>query len=75
MVGQQGEALVTSQSQHLVKLSGAETGGSRDLQRAQELVSLHYDVKVKYRETGPDAEFVRAGRNVDTVVAALNRVQ
>ena len=44
-----------------------------DLQRADELVSLHYDVKVKYLGSGPDPELVQAGRDVDKVLGALKR--
>lgn len=47
----------------------------QDLQRADELVSLHYDVKLKYIDSGPDPELVKARRDVDNVVAALNRSQ
>jgi hypothetical protein len=43
------------------------------LQRAAELVSLHYDVKVRYLQTGPDRELVRAARDVDRVLDALGR--
>ncbi|OAP56795.1 hypothetical protein AYL99_08907 [Fonsecaea erecta] len=45
----------------------------QDLQRANELVSLHYDVKLKYIETGPDPELVHAGKGVDCVIAALSK--
>ncbi|KIW71445.1 hypothetical protein PV04_03613 [Phialophora macrospora] len=53
--------------------SGSDTGRDKDLQRVNELVSLHYDVKLKYLETGPDPELERAGRDVDEVLAALSR--
>ena len=55
--------------------SGTHAQRDEDLQRAQELVSLHYDVKLKYLETGPDPELVKAGKDVDEVVAALSRSQ
>ncbi|KIW75574.1 hypothetical protein Z517_10316 [Fonsecaea pedrosoi CBS 271.37] len=45
----------------------------KDLHRADELVSLYYDVKVKFTERGPDPDFVQAGREVDQVLAALSR--
>ncbi|KIW26818.1 uncharacterized protein PV07_06622 [Cladophialophora immunda] len=45
---------------------------NQDLQRANELVSLHYNVKLKYLETGPDPELVQAGEDVDQVIAALS---
>ncbi|OAL37732.1 hypothetical protein AYO20_02909 [Fonsecaea nubica] len=45
----------------------------QDLHRADELVSLYYDVKVKFTERGPDPDFVQAGREVDQVLADLSR--
>ncbi|KAH0846817.1 hypothetical protein FOPE_12643 [Fonsecaea pedrosoi] len=45
----------------------------QDLHRADELVSLYYDVKVKFTERGPDPDFVQAAREVDQVLAALSR--
>ncbi|EXJ63530.1 uncharacterized protein A1O5_11291 [Cladophialophora psammophila CBS 110553] len=45
----------------------------QDLQRANELVSLYYDVKLKYLETGPDPDLVQAGKHVDQIIAALSR--
>jgi len=45
-----------------------------DLQRANELVSLHYDVKMKYLESGLDPELVQAGKEVDEVISALSRL-
>ncbi|KAK4940100.1 hypothetical protein LTR10_019729 [Elasticomyces elasticus] len=44
-----------------------------DLQRANELVSLHYDVKVKYLQEGPDPELLQARKDVEGVVYALDR--
>jgi len=43
-----------------------------DLQRADELVSLHQDVKLKHIENGPDAELLEARRAVSRVLASLN---
>ncbi|EXJ62969.1 hypothetical protein A1O7_03413 [Cladophialophora yegresii CBS 114405] len=52
--------------------SGRDTrGDDQDLQRANELLSLHYGVKLKYLETGPDPELEQAGRAVDEVLASL----
>lgn len=42
-----------------------------ELHRAQELVSLHYDVKVSHLRSGLDPELVQARRRVDDIVAAL----
>jgi hypothetical protein len=50
-----------------------ETTLDIDLQRADELVFLHYEVKVKHLESGPDPELVQAGRDVDQVVFRLNQ--
>ncbi|KAI1617813.1 hypothetical protein EDD37DRAFT_240215 [Exophiala viscosa] len=44
-----------------------------DLQRANELVSLHYDVKVKYLQNGPDPELLQARKEVAEVLYALDR--
>lgn len=44
-----------------------------DLQRANELVSLHYDVKMKYLQNGPDPEFIKARKDVEGVLYDLNR--
>lgn len=43
-----------------------------DLQRADELVSLHQNVKLKHIESGPDAELSEARRAVSRVLASLN---
>lgn len=42
-----------------------------DLQRAQELVSLHYNVKVNHLRSGLDPETIEARRRVDEVMAVL----
>ncbi|EXJ80191.1 hypothetical protein A1O1_08333, partial [Capronia coronata CBS 617.96] len=52
--------------------SPTQTSPDADLQHANELVSLHYDLKVKYLEMGPDPELVQAERQVDQVISALN---
>ncbi len=57
------------------QMSGMDLQRDLDLQRADELVSLHYDVKLKYSEIGTDQELEKAGRDVDNVAAALNRSQ
>lgn len=46
-----------------------------ELQRANELVSLHYDVKLKYLETGPDAELEKAAQDVEKVLRDLSRLK
>ncbi|OAL19807.1 hypothetical protein AYO22_09334 [Fonsecaea multimorphosa] len=58
---------------HSMQPPPPEYQNDHDLQRANELVSLHYDVKLNYMETGPDAELVQAGKDVDQVLAALSR--
>jgi heptaprenylglyceryl phosphate synthase len=51
------------------------TAGETDseLQRADELVSLHYDVKLKYLETGSDAELEKAAEDVEKVLRDIRR--
>ncbi|KAG9777503.1 hypothetical protein ABEF93_000707 [Exophiala dermatitidis] len=44
-----------------------------DLQYANELVSLHYDVKVNYLQRGADPDLIQAEKNVEQVLSALNR--
>ena len=58
-----------------IKASGSESQRDQILQRANEFVSLHYDVKLRHLETGPDPELVKAGRDVNEVIAALNKSQ
>lgn len=48
---------------------------SSDVRRANELISLHYNVKVKYLKSGLDSELVQARRDVDRVVAILQKGQ
>lgn len=43
-----------------------------DLQKAQELVSLHYDVKVRISESGLDPELLDSRRRVNQVLADLD---
>jgi len=43
-----------------------------DLQRAEELVSLHQNVKMKHIVNGPDADLAEARRAVSRVLASLN---
>jgi hypothetical protein len=42
-----------------------------DLQRANDLISLHYGVKVKYMENGLDPELLQARREVANVLSQL----
>lgn len=44
-----------------------------DLQRADELMSLHQTVKMKHLDSGPDAELLEARRAVGRVLASLDR--
>ena len=53
--------------------SSTAADSDQDLQRANELVSLHYDVKVKYLQNGPDPELLRARKEVEGVIYALGR--
>jgi len=50
----------------------AEKSVDSDLQRADELVSLHLNVKLKHIESGPDAELLEARQAVSRVLASLN---
>ncbi|KIV90898.1 hypothetical protein PV10_05502 [Exophiala mesophila] len=43
-----------------------------DLQKAQELVSLHYDIKVGISESGLDPELLESRRRVHQVLADLD---
>lgn len=43
-----------------------------DLYRAQELVSLHQNIKARYSNSGLDAELLDSRKNVKQVLAALN---
>ncbi len=43
-----------------------------DLQRADELVSLHQNVKLKRIQSGPDAELLEARQAVKTILTALS---
>ncbi|KEF61811.1 uncharacterized protein A1O9_03381, partial [Exophiala aquamarina CBS 119918] len=62
---QKSEAKAPSQS------GSAPQDDDPDLQRAQELVSLHYAVKVNHLRSGLDPELVEARRRVHEIVAAL----
>lgn len=42
-----------------------------DMQRADELVSLHYNVKVHHLNSGLDPEILEARRRVEEVINAL----
>jgi hypothetical protein len=43
-----------------------------DLQRAKDLLELHYGVKVKYQEEGLDGELQRAREDVERVSRELS---
>jgi hypothetical protein len=43
-----------------------------DLQRAKDLVELHYRVKLKYQEEGLDLELEKARSSVDSVYSQLS---
>ncbi|KAK5064927.1 hypothetical protein LTR84_000761 [Exophiala bonariae] len=59
-------------SVHTDQKSSATSDIDRDLQRAEELVLLHYDVKVKHLKSGLGPEIIEARRRVDEVMAALS---
>lgn len=46
---------------------------SPDLQRAKDLVELHYRVKLKYQEEGLDLELQQAREDVNKVYKNLSR--
>lgn len=62
-----------TQPQQTQPSSSAAVGSDPDLRRAEELVSLHYNVKIKYRDTGRDPELVRAGDEVERVLYEMAR--
>lgn len=45
----------------------------KDLQRADELVSLHQNVKLKHIQDGQDQELLRGRQAVQAVLASLTR--
>ena len=51
--------------------SDAKSTSDPDLQRANDLVSLHYAVKVKHQESGLDEDFLQARRDVSRVISWL----
>jgi hypothetical protein len=51
--------------------SHSETDDDPDIKRAKELVALHYDVKVKYMESGLDRELLQARNDVADVLDSL----
>lgn len=53
--------------------SGKNEDVDNELQRAEELVSLHQNVKLKHLETGPDAELLEAKQAVSRVLESLNQ--
>jgi hypothetical protein len=46
-----------------------------DLQRARDLVTYHYSVKVAHQENGLDVELVQARKEVDAVLGQLDEEQ
>ena len=53
------------------KQSGNEKSIDSDLHRAEELISLHQNVKLKHIQSGPDAELLEARQAVSRVLASL----
>lgn len=49
----------------------AKSESDPDMQRADELVSLHYNVKVHHLNSGLDPEILEARRRVEEVINAL----
>lgn len=54
-------------------LQDATKTTDQDLQRADELVSLHQNVKLKHIQTGQDQELLQARQVVQSVLASLAR--
>lgn len=52
---------------------GSSTTTDEDLRRADELVSLHQNVKLKHMQAGPDRELLQARQAVQAVLASLAR--
>jgi hypothetical protein len=52
--------------------SNSASAQDPDIQRANELVSLHYAVKVKHRQSGLDEELLWAREKVNDVLRALS---
>lgn len=51
----------------------SSTTTDEDLRRADELVSLHQNVKLKHIQAGPDRELLQARQAVQAVLASLAR--
>lgn len=49
------------------------TNADEDLRRADELVSLHQNVKLKHIQAGPDRELLQARQVVQAVLTSLAR--
>ena len=60
-----------SQAQLQSELDAANTNQDVDLKRANDLVALHYAVKVKHQESGMDKELLHARRVVGGVLTSL----
>jgi hypothetical protein len=60
-------------SSETTKATNAHDGSDPDLQRAKELVDLHFGIKVKFEEQGPDAELEDLRAKVAKMVAEMDR--
>lgn len=56
-------------------LNGTSKSTDKDLQRAEELVSLHQNVKLKHIQNGQDRELLQSRQAVQAVLASLNKHQ
>lgn len=52
---------------------GPSTETDEDLRRADELVSLHQNVKLRHIQAGPDQDLLQARQAVQAVLASLAR--
>jgi len=52
---------------------GADSDTDVDLQRANDLISLHYTAKLEHVESDWGADLIRARADVDAVLSALTR--
>ena len=60
-----------SQTQVLSSASTAETSSSPAIALANDLISLHHEVKLQYAEHGLDEEMLQARRDVQKVLRSL----
>ena len=64
--------VVGGEQQHVSTQSSGKDGQSDpDLQRAKDLIALHYDVKVKHQQSGLDDDLLQARRDVYNVLSQL----